>query len=31
MTDVMIEFRDVSKRYGTLVANDHLSLAIRKG
>ncbi|MBI2114115.1 MAG: ABC transporter ATP-binding protein [candidate division NC10 bacterium] len=27
----MIEFRDVCKRYGTLVANDHLSLAIRKG
>ena len=31
MTDAMIEFRDVSKRYGTLVANDHLSLTIRRG
>jgi spermidine/putrescine ABC transporter ATP-binding subunit len=31
MHDAMIEFRDVSKRYGTLVANDHLSLTIRRG
>jgi ABC-type Fe3+/spermidine/putrescine transport system ATPase subunit len=31
MTDAMIEFRDVSKRYGSLVANDHLSLRIRRG
>ena len=31
MTDFMIEFRDVSKRYGSLLANDHLSLAIRRG
>jgi spermidine/putrescine ABC transporter ATP-binding subunit len=31
MADAMIEFRDVTKRYGTLVANDHLSLAIRRG
>jgi len=31
MPDAMIEFRDVTKRYGTLVANDHLSLAIRRG
>jgi spermidine/putrescine ABC transporter ATP-binding subunit len=31
MTDAMIEFRDVSKRYGNLLANDHLSLAIRRG
>src|SRR3990167_6830320 len=31
MTDAMIEFRDVSKRYGSLVANDHLSLTIRRG
>ena len=31
MADAMIEFRDVTKRYGTLVANDRLSLAIRRG
>ena len=31
MSDAMIEFRDVTKRYGTLVANDRLSLAIRRG
>jgi spermidine/putrescine ABC transporter ATP-binding subunit len=31
MADAMIEFRNVTKRYGTLVANDHLSLAIRRG
>src|SRR5574337_982500 len=31
MIDAIIEFRDVSKRYGTLVANDRLSLAIRRG
>jgi len=31
MTDAMIEFRDVSKRYGNLLANDHLSLTIRRG
>jgi len=31
MPDPMIEFRDVTKRYGTLVANDHLSLAIARG
>jgi spermidine/putrescine ABC transporter ATP-binding subunit len=31
MTDTMIEFRDVTKRYGALVANDHLSLTIRRG
>jgi len=31
MADAMIEFRDVTKRYGTIVANDHLSLAIRRG
>jgi len=31
MADAMIEFRDVTKRYGTLVANDHLTLTIRRG
>ncbi len=31
MTDAMIEFRDISKRYGSLLANDHLSLTIRRG
>ena len=30
MTDAMIEFRDLSKRYGSLLANDHLSLTIRR-
>jgi len=31
MPDAMIEFREVSKRYGSLVANDRLSLTIRRG
>ena len=31
MTDAMIEFRDVTKRYGSLVANDHFTLTIRRG
>src|SRR5512136_416903 len=31
MADAMIEFREVTKRYGALVANDHLSLTIRRG
>ena len=31
MADAMIEFRDLSKRYGSLLANDHLSLTIRRG
>jgi len=31
MSDDMIEFREVTKRYATLVANDRLSLAIRRG
>jgi spermidine/putrescine ABC transporter ATP-binding subunit len=31
MADAMIEFRDVTKRYAALVANDHLSLTIRRG
>jgi len=29
--DVMIEFREVTKRYGALVANDRLSLTVRRG
>ena len=31
MADAMIEFRDVTKRYGALIANDRLSLSIRRG
>src|SRR5574341_419485 len=31
MSDAMIEFRGVTKRYGSLLANDHLSLTIRRG
>jgi len=31
MTDEMIVFRDVTKRYGSLLANDHLNLTIRRG
>ncbi len=31
MSDAMIEFREVTKRYATLVANDRLSLTIRRG
>jgi len=31
MADAMIEFRDVTKRYANLVANDRLSLAIERG
>ncbi len=27
----MIEFRDVTKRYGSVVANDHLSFAVERG
>jgi ABC-type Fe3+/spermidine/putrescine transport system ATPase subunit len=27
----MIEFRDVTKRYGTVVANDHLSFTVNRG
>jgi ABC-type Fe3+/spermidine/putrescine transport system ATPase subunit len=27
----MIEFRDVTKRYGTVVANDHLSFTVGRG
>ncbi len=31
MADAMIEFRDVTKRYGSLVANDHFTLSVRRG
>ncbi|MBI3454326.1 MAG: ABC transporter ATP-binding protein [Candidatus Rokubacteria bacterium] len=31
MPDAMIEFRDVTKRYGSLVANDRLTLTVRRG
>ena len=31
MADAMIEFREMTKRYVTLVANDHLSLTIERG
>jgi ABC-type Fe3+/spermidine/putrescine transport system ATPase subunit len=30
-TGPMIEFRDVTKRYGTLVANDHISFTVDRG
>jgi ABC-type Fe3+/spermidine/putrescine transport system ATPase subunit len=31
MPDYMIELRNVTKRYGDLVANDHVTLKIRRG
>jgi ABC-type Fe3+/spermidine/putrescine transport system ATPase subunit len=31
LTEAMIELREVTKRYGALVANDRLSLAVRRG
>jgi spermidine/putrescine ABC transporter ATP-binding subunit len=31
MADAMIEFRDITKRYGGLVANDHFTLTVRRG
>jgi len=31
MTDYMIELRNVTKRYGSIVANDHINLSIRRG
>jgi len=31
MAEAMIEFRDVTKRYGSLVANDQFTLTIRQG
>jgi spermidine/putrescine ABC transporter ATP-binding subunit len=31
MSDYMIELRDVTKRYGDLVANDNVTLQIRRG
>jgi spermidine/putrescine ABC transporter ATP-binding subunit len=31
MSDIMIEFRNLTKRYGTLLANDHVNLQIKRG
>ncbi len=31
MTDYMIELRNVTKRYGNIVANDHINLGILRG
>jgi iron(III) transport system ATP-binding protein len=31
MPEAMIEFRDVTKRYGSLVANDRLNLTVQRG
>ncbi len=31
MTDYMIELRNVTKRYGSIVANDHINLGILRG
>jgi spermidine/putrescine ABC transporter ATP-binding subunit len=31
MSDYMIEFRNLTKRYGTLLANDHVNLQVRRG
>jgi len=31
MPDYMIELRDVTKRYGSIIANDHINLGIRRG
>ena len=31
MSDYMIELRDVTKRYGDIVANDHINLQVRRG
>jgi ABC-type Fe3+/spermidine/putrescine transport system ATPase subunit len=31
MSDYMIELRNVTKRYGPIVANDHINLGIRRG
>src|SRR6058998_2736881 len=31
MADAMIEFRGVTARYGSVVANDHLDLTVRRG
>lgn len=31
MNDYMIELRDVTKRYGHIVANDHVNLSIQRG
>jgi ABC-type Fe3+/spermidine/putrescine transport system ATPase subunit len=31
MSDMMIEFRNLTKRYGALLANDHLDLQVKRG
>lgn len=31
MSDYMIELQNVTKRYGSIVANDHINLSIRRG
>jgi spermidine/putrescine ABC transporter ATP-binding subunit len=31
MTDAMIEFRNITKRFGAIVANDHLNLQVQRG
>ncbi|MDE3091107.1 MAG: ABC transporter ATP-binding protein [Chloroflexota bacterium] len=31
MSDIMIEFRNLTKRYGTLLANDHVNLQVKRG
>ncbi len=31
MSDFMIELRNVTKRYGPIVANDHINLQVRRG
>jgi spermidine/putrescine ABC transporter ATP-binding subunit len=31
MSDIMIEFRNLTKRYGTLLANDHVNVQVKRG
>ncbi|MEW5720584.1 MAG: ABC transporter ATP-binding protein [Chloroflexota bacterium] len=31
MSDIMIEFRNLTKRYGALLANDHVNLQVQRG